>query len=75
MPLSQENRMQIAISAYKIQKIKSKLKAAEVFSVSKATLHYQLKGTKARIKTHTNGHKLTAIKEEVLIKRVLDADK
>lgn len=30
----------MAISAYKIQKIKLKLKAAEVFSISKATLYY-----------------------------------
>lgn len=67
--------MQMAISAYKTQKIKSKLKAAEVFSISKATLHHQLKGTKAHVETCANGYKLTAIKEEVLIKRVLDVDK
>jgi hypothetical protein len=75
MPLSQENRMQMAISAYKTQKIKSKLKAAEVFGVSEATLRRRLKGTKARVETRANGHKLTAIEEEVLVKRLLDADK
>lgn len=67
--------MQMAISAYKTQKIKLKLKAAKVFSISKATLYHQLKGIKAYIETHANSYKLTAIKEEVLIKRVLDADK
>lgn len=65
----------MAISAYKTQKIKLKLKAAEVFSISKATLYYQLKGIKARVETCANSYKLTAIEEEVLVKRVLDIDK
>ena len=34
MPLNKESRMQMAISAYKKKKIKSKQKAAEVFAVS-----------------------------------------
>jgi hypothetical protein len=51
------------------------LKAAEVFGVSEATLRRRLKGTKVRVETRANGHQLTAIEEEVLVKRVLDADK
>ncbi|KKA17298.1 hypothetical protein T310_8913, partial [Rasamsonia emersonii CBS 393.64] len=38
MPLSQENRIQMAIAAYKNQKVKSILKAAEIFGVPEATL-------------------------------------
>ena len=38
MPLSQENWMQMAISAIRNQKIQSKRKAAGIFEVSEATL-------------------------------------
>ena len=75
MPLSQENRMQMAISAYKNKKIKSILKAAEIFGVSEATLRRRLKGNKSRAETRASGHKLTALEEEVLVKSLLDADK
>ncbi|ODM14306.1 hypothetical protein SI65_10303 [Aspergillus cristatus] len=75
MPLSQENRMQMAISAYKNKKIKSILKAAEIFGVSEATLRRRLKGRKPRTETRASGHKLTALEEEVLVKSLLNADR
>lgn len=75
MPLSYENRMQMAISAIRNQKIQSNRKAASIFSVPEPTLRARLRGRKPRSETRANGHKLTAVEEEVLAKRALDADK
>lgn len=74
MPLSQEARMQMAVSAYKKGEIKSKLKASKIFDVPESTLRTRLDGVNPRSETRANGHKLTAIEEEVLTKRLLDAD-
>ena len=38
MPLSQENRTQMAIAAYKNQKVKSVLHAVQVYEVPEPTL-------------------------------------
>jgi hypothetical protein len=75
MPLSKEAHMQMAITAWKQQKVKSKLKAAQIFGVSKSSLRKRLSRVKPQSETHVNGHKLTATKEESLVKRLLDADK
>jgi hypothetical protein len=61
MPLSQENRIQMAIAAIKNKKIKSVLRAAETFSVPEPTLRARLNGRKPRSDTRANGHKLTAL--------------
>jgi hypothetical protein len=75
MPPSKENRLQMAISAYKKGQIKSRNYAAKVFAVAESTLRERLHGIKARAETRANGHRLTHIEEEVLIKRLLDTDK
>lgn len=75
MPLSKEARMQMAITAWKEKRVKSKLKAAEIFGVPESTLRERLAGVKPRSETRANGHKLTAIEEESLVKQLLDADK
>jgi hypothetical protein len=75
MPLSKENQMQMAISAYKKGQFKSKATAAEVFRVSRETLHDQLRGIKPRAETRANSYKLIAFEEEVLAKHLLDADR
>jgi len=75
MPLSQENRIQMAVAAYKNQKVKSKLKAAEIFGVPEATLRARLKGRQSHAETRANGHRLKAIEEETLIQQLLEADK
>jgi hypothetical protein len=72
MPLSQENRMQMAISAYKSRKIRTQTKAAEIYGVSRTTLQGRLRGINPR---SANGHKLQAIEEDTLLKRLLEADK
>jgi hypothetical protein len=51
------------------------LKAAAIFGVPKSTLLGRLNGVKPRPETRANGHKLSAIEEEVLAKHLLDADK
>lgn len=63
--------MQMAISAYKKGQFKSKAAAAKVFGVSRETLRDRLRGIKPR----ANSHKLTALEEEALAKRLLDADR
>jgi hypothetical protein len=68
MPLTKESRMQMAISAYKKG-------AAGVFCVPESTLRARLQGRKPRVETRANGHKLTPIEEETLVKRLLYADK
>jgi hypothetical protein len=75
MPLSKENQMQMAISAYKKGQFKSKAAAAEVFGVSRETLCDWLRGIKPCAETCANSHKLTALEEEVLAKRLLDANR
>jgi hypothetical protein len=75
MPLSQENRVQMALSASIMKKIRSKTRAAEIFCVPKTTLLRSLKGIKAWPETRANGLKLHSIEEEVLLKRLLEADK
>jgi hypothetical protein len=42
--------------------------------VPKKTPHARLKGRKPRAETRANGHKLTEFEEELLLKRLLDAD-
>jgi hypothetical protein len=75
MPLSQENRMQMAIAAYKSKKGQSKSRAAAIFGVPKSTFLDRLKGINPRSETRASGHKLIVIKEDVLVKRLLDTDK
>lgn len=67
--------MKMAITAWKDKKVRSKLKAAKIFSVPESTLRERLASIKPQSETRTNGHKLTAIEEESLVKRLLDADK
>jgi type III secretion system FlhB-like substrate exporter len=75
MSQSKEARMQMAISAYKNQKIKSKSKAAEIFGVPESTLRERLCGVKPCTETRANGHRMTVIEEKSLVKHLLDADK
>jgi hypothetical protein len=78
MPLSQGNRVQMALSASISKKkkyIRSKTRAAEIFCLPKTTLLRRLKGIKPQSKTRANGLILHSIKEEVLLKRLLEADK
>jgi hypothetical protein len=75
MSQSKEARMQMAISAYKNKKIKSKLKAAEVFGVPESTLRERLSGVKPHTESRANSHRMTVIEEKALIKHLLDADK
>jgi hypothetical protein len=42
--------------------------------VPEKTLHARLKGRKSRAETRANGHKLTKFEDELLLKRLLDAD-
>ena len=75
MPPSQENRIQMAISAYKSKKIKSKSRAAAIFGVPKSTFIDRLNGIQPRSEARASGYKLTTIEEESLVKRLLDTDK
>jgi hypothetical protein len=50
------------------EKVKSIIKAAQIYGVAETTLRNQLTGIKPQSETRANGHKLTPIKEETLIK-------
>ena len=63
MPLSKEACMQMAITAWKQQKVKSKLKAAQIFGVPESSLRKRLSGVKPRTETRANSHKLTATED------------
>jgi hypothetical protein len=67
--------MQMAMSAYKKKKIKSKQKAAEVFRVSWTTLYTCLDRRKSSSETRANSYKLIKTKEGILVKKLLDIDK
>src|SRR5699024_697552 len=56
-------------------KVQSKLKAAQIYGVSESSLRKRLNGIKPRAETRANCLKLTEYEEEVLVKRLLDADK
>ncbi|KAJ6103443.1 hypothetical protein N7486_005870 [Penicillium sp. IBT 16267x] len=75
MPLSQESRIQMAISAYKKKQFRSPTAAAAMFGVPRTSLLNRLRGLKPRIETRANGHRLTVPEEEALTKQLLDADK
>ncbi|KAJ5819468.1 hypothetical protein N7474_005059 [Penicillium riverlandense] len=51
------------------------MKAAETFNVPETTLRRRLNGSKSRAETRANGHKLNQFEEEVLEKKLLEADK
>lgn len=74
MSLSQENRIQMAISAYRSKKIHWKSRTAAIFGVPKTTFSDRLNGIQPRSETYASGHKLTTV-EESLVKQLLDADK
>jgi hypothetical protein len=74
MPLSKESRIQMAISAYQKGEIKSIKRAVALFAVPESTLRDRLHGVKSRSETRANSHKLTEFEEELLLKRLLDAD-
>ena len=73
MTLSKENRLQMTVLTYKKGQIKLKPRAAKVFEALETT------SLVASMRIHTemrvNGHKMTAIKKEVLVKQVLEGDK
>jgi len=75
MPLSQENQIQMAIAAYKNQKVKLILKAAEIFGMSEAILCAHLKERQPYAETCANSHRLKTIEEETLIQQLLETDK
>ena len=65
----------MAITALKSGKIKKIKKAARIYSVPESTLCDRLAGIKPRSEIHANGHKLSKIEEETLVKKLLDTDK
>ncbi|EAU29721.1 conserved hypothetical protein [Aspergillus terreus NIH2624] len=74
MHLSKESRIQMAISAYQKGQVKSIKRAVALFAVPESTVRDRLHGAKSRSETRANGHKLTEFEEELLLKRLLDAD-
>jgi hypothetical protein len=51
------------------------VKAARDFAVPETTLRARVDGRKSRTETRPSDHKLKAIEEKTLIKKLLEADK
>ena len=75
MLLPKESRVQMAINAWNEKKTRSILEAAKVYEVPESTLRRRLAGIKSRSETRANGHRLTEVEEQSLVKHLLDADK
>lgn len=63
MHLSKESRIQMAVSAYQKEQVKSIQRAAALFTIPKSTLCDRLHGVKSRSETRVNSHKLTEFEE------------
>ena len=66
--VEQEGRILLAISDLKNGKICSVRKAAEIYNVSRSTLHNRVNGMPYRAEIRANGHKLTQSEEDSLVK-------
>ena len=75
MLLPKESRVQMAINAWNEKKTRLILEAAKVYEVPESTLRRRLAGIKSRSETRANGHRLTEVEEQSLVKHLLDADK
>jgi hypothetical protein len=67
-----EDRIQLAIQAFKNGQFKSIRAAAAAYDVPYRTLTYRIKGRKAHLNIPANGQKLTVLKEDSLKKWILD---
>jgi hypothetical protein len=63
-----EDRIQLAIQAFKNGQFKSIRAAAAAYDVPYRTLTYRIKGRKARLNISANGQKLTVLEEASLKK-------
>ena len=75
MHLFKESRIQITVSVFKLKKIRLKTRTADLFSVLKTILLRRLNKIKSRLEIRANGYKLTEIKEQLLLKQLLDINK
>jgi hypothetical protein len=72
--VEQEGRILLAIQAIKKQEITSIREASRHFEVPFSSLRNRLNGLTNRSETRANGHKLTEIEEETLLKWILSMD-
>ncbi len=69
-----EGQMLLAKEAIRKGQISSINKAAQLYSVPATTLRRRIKGRVARVDLRANGHKLTSIEEEAILKWILEMD-
>jgi hypothetical protein len=71
---SYEADIHLAISALQQDQIQKEAAAAQVYNVSRDTLHRRRAGTRARRDCQPNSKKLTQREEEVIVSYILDLD-
>jgi hypothetical protein len=72
--VGQEGRILLAASTLEKKEILAISKTARIFNVPRSTLRDRLKGSKYRNETDANGHKMTQIEEESVIRWILSMD-
>ena len=73
--VSKEERVQLALSAFKNGQYKTKKAASLAFDVPETTLRRRLQGTTSRMQTTSNCRKLSNTEESTLLAWILDMDK
>ena len=73
--LSKEERVQLALKAFKEGQYRTKKAASLAFDVSETTLRRRLQGTTSRMQKISNCQKLSATEESTLSAWILDMDK
>src|SRR4051794_1964251 len=71
---SQEGRIVLAIQAYKNRQFRSLRRAADVYNIPRTTLTNRYNGTLFQANYHPIGRKLTATKEQMIVRHILDLD-
>ena len=72
---SKEDRIQLALNAFKNGQFKTKKSASLVFDVPETTLHHQLQGVASHSEKASNCQKLSNTEESTLLSWILDMDK
>ena len=72
---SKEDRIQLALNAFKNGQFKTKKSASLAFDVPETTLRHWLQGVASRSEKATNCQKLSNTEESTLLSWILDMDK
>jgi hypothetical protein len=72
--LCKESQIILAIEALRKDKNLSRRKAAAIYNVPEATLHYRMNGRTPKPESRPAAHRLTITEDEAVVRHVLDLD-